>query len=65
MSGEINEAISSMAPQEIKLYKTHPGMQTRSIALLPFDYKVQMDGTTPPYIRSIDGLCREIFGKEE
>ena len=63
MSEDVKKCIIASINNIPALFKTNIGYRTFGINLLPNDYKIQMNGSNPPFIRNIDDLITSLKRK--
>lgn len=56
LNNEYSKLIQSIVPAHVQLMITHPGYRTRRIGILPYDYKIQCDGSPQPYIYDLEDM---------
>lgn len=62
---EFKNELKSIIPENIPILRTNPGLQSRKIGLLPFDYKMQYDGRINPIIYNTEFLFEYLNSKDK
>lgn len=63
LSQDIIDSIVKGINKNVVMYRTKIGYRTFGINLLPYDYKIEMTGEEPPFIRNVDELKDQIIGQ--
>ncbi len=61
LSQDIIDSIVKGINKNVVMYRTKIGYRTFGINLLPYDYKIEMTGEEPPFIRNIEELMNQII----
>ena len=57
---EKKEYIRQIVTSDIRLYITYPGVVTRKLHVLPYEFKVELDGSEPDFIDTMVNLEKDL-----
>lgn len=60
LSEEKKEYIRQIVTSDIRLYVTYPGLVTRKLHILPYEFRVELDGSEPDFIDTIVDLEKDL-----
>lgn len=62
---EKKEYIRQIVTSNIRLYITYPGVVTRKLHVLPYEFKVELDGSEPDFIDTIVDLEKDLANNKD
>lgn len=62
---EKKEYIRQIVTSNIRLYITYPGVVTRKLHVLPYEFKVELDGIEPDFIDTIVNLEKDLANNKD